>query len=530
MAEKRLIYFTSREVRAFHWRSGSLEADALFANDESGAAEFATYVAGSPHAIYCLLADLVEEDFHQETIPYVRGRDRQALLSRKLAQRYRDLSLALALSLGTEAGARREEKILFSSFTNTQQFQPWLAALRTHEARLLGVYSVALVSPLVGKRIGFTGKRYLLVSLQQGGLRQSYVENGQMRFSRLGRVDPDNPDEVARACAMESARLQQYLTNMRMLARDAGPIDAVVLAPAAQLDVFKRACADTAQLRFHVIDLDAACRGAGLKSAPEGLLGERLFLHVLATSQPSEQYVEDAQRRFYHLWRARVALFAAGAAVFVFCVLFAALRLVDIFNIDQLASIDRNQERTYAEQYARLQAQFPRTPTSAENLKAIVKNYRVLQRQNAPLDRLFMDLSKALALAPQIELERLDWHVGADPKRPGSGAAAKGAAPAKAPAAGAAAQAPDKGGGAASYEVIEISGRVNAAQASDYRNITLLVTQFVEALRRLPGTEVLSTQLPFDIAAEKSLSGDIGAQRAAEVPRFTVLVAKKLGT
>jgi hypothetical protein len=137
----------------------------------------------------------------------------------------------------------------------------------------------------------------------------------------------------------------------------------------------------------------------------------------------------------------------------------------------------------------------------------------VLERQNGSLDQMFSEVSTALAATPQIELEKLDWRVGV----PASQASR---APSPAPAS------PQSG----DYQIVEISGRVNVVQASDYRNITLLVNQFVEALRKRPGVEIISTQLPFDLNAEKSLSGDIGTARAEEVPRFTVTAAKRLGS
>jgi hypothetical protein len=57
-----------------------------------------------------------------------------------------------------------------------------------------------------------------------------------------------------------------------------------------------------------------------------------------------------------------------------------------------------------------------------------------------------------------------------------------------------------------------------------------LINQFADALRRKPGTEVIRTQLPFDINAEKSISGDIGAARREQVPQFSVVVSKRQGT
>src|SRR5258706_16484202 len=81
----------------------------------------------------------------------------------------------------------------------------------------------------------------------------------------------------------------------------------------------------TTLFRSHVHDLDRVAHSLGLKSAPPGTLAESLFLHVLAAYPSGEQYADDRLRRFYHLWRARVALLATGAAAFGFCLLLAAV-------------------------------------------------------------------------------------------------------------------------------------------------------------------------------------------------------------
>jgi hypothetical protein len=487
--------------------------------DENGVAGFSKYVGAASGSLCYVLADVVEEDFFQENIPYVRGADRRALLARKLAQRYRDISLALPLSLGSETHAgRREERILYMSFTNTQQFQPWLEVLRSHEARVVGVFSVALIAALTGKRLGFKGGRYLMVSLQQGGLRQSYVENGRIRFSRLGRVDFSDARSIAQDCAAESLRIQQYLVNARVLPREGPPLDVLVLAPGEHKELYEAACVDSARLQFHVDDMGAVAKALGLKSVPAGTLAEGLFLHVLASSTPREQYAADRLRRYYDLWRVRVGLVAAGAAAFVLCLLVSAARLIDIHQINDQARNDRIQEARASEEYARLQTRFPKTPVSGENLKTVVKNYRVVLRQSASPARMFVEISEAVTAVPQIEIDKIDWEFG-------TGAKAAGRDAAKAPAAQAQPAASEF-----QTQVAEISGKLVVQQASDFRAVSALVNQFTEALRRRPGTEVVRTQLPFDINAEKSLSGDIGAATREEVPRFSVVVSKRRGT
>ena len=45
----------------------------------------------------------------------------------------------------------------------------------------------------------------------------------------------------------------------------------------------------------------------------------------------------------------------------------------------------------------------------------------------------------------------------------------------------------------------------------------------------IAGMEIISTRLPFDLDAEKGLSGDIGTERPDEIPRFSIVAAKKVG-
>ena len=519
MLTKRLLYFNPQQVTGYQWDKGGLRREAVFAMGEQGVIDFSRYVASNPASLFYLLADVIEEDFFQENIPYVRGSDRRTLLARKLSQRYRDASLAVPISLGTETHAgRREERILYTSFTNTQQFQPWLDALRSRDAKVVGVFSVALLAAALGKKLGFKASRYVMVSLQHAGLRQSYVENGHIRFSRVGRVNLSDPATIARDCAAESARTHQYLVNARILPRDAPPLDVLVLAPGKDKPLYDAACTDTPRLHFHVHEFEKAARSIGLKSTPAEILGEGLFLHVLAESKPQDQFADRRLLHFYDLWRARTGLVTAGALVMGLCLLLASSRLLDAYLIGQESAQDRRQEARASEEYARLQARFPKTPISIENLRGIVKNYRALLKQTVSPANLFVEISQAVTPLPQIEIDRIDWEVGGT-KAADAAKATSARAPTSAPS-----QAPE-----APVQVAEISGRLVIPQASDYRAVTALVTQFTDALRARPGTELTRTQLPFDINGEKSLSGDIGAARREEVPQFSVAITKRRG-
>jgi hypothetical protein len=135
---------------------------------------------------------------------------------------------------------------------------------------------------------------------------------------------------------------------------------------------------------------------------------------------------------------------------------------------------------------------------------------------------MFVEISEAVTAMPQIEIDRIDWAVGGDSRVQ----QARGSKAPSAPASKSAKAGQDE----PPTQTAEISGKLVGAQASDYRAVTALIGQFTDALRRKSGTEVIRTQLPFDINAEKSISGDIGAARREEVPQFSVIVSKRQGT
>jgi hypothetical protein len=77
---------------------------------------------------------------------------------------------------------------------------------------------------------------------------------------------------------------------------------------------------------------------------------------------------------------------------------------------------------------------------------------------------------------------------------------------------------------------VQLDGKVLVAKASDYRGISALVNEFVERLRKRPGVEVIETKLPFEFGSQAPLKGELGAETSAAVPRFTLKVARKVGT
>jgi hypothetical protein len=525
MSGRHLLYFTAGRVVLYRWSHGRLALESSYANSEEGAAAFAGHLRGVPKDLFYLLVDIVEEDFHQENVPFVRGKDRQALLGRKLAQRYRDTSLSLALSLGFEKTQRRDERILFSAFTNNQQFQPWLAALAEHELPVVGVFSVALMAPRLAAKIGPKKAPALLVTLQTGGLRQSYIENGRIRFSRLGPLEPADaadPARVAAAFERETGRVQQYLTAMRVLGRDGAVVDAVLVAPPGEKQRVAVAAAGLPQFRVSVFELGEAAAAIGLKGFPEGAGAEVLFLHLLAINPTREQYAGPTLRQYFHLRQVRKGLVAGGAVLGAAGLLWSGVQLAQYFALQEKIAVDRQRAELANDGFARVTAGLPPLPTSPENLRLAVQKHSQLVKHTVPPERLIADISRALEASPRIELERVRWALSTT--HPKEQAAEAGARATGAPPRSPTPQAP-KGG---LFEIAEIEGMVAGAKVAEHRLITETVNGFAERLGKGAGVEVVQVKLPFAFGSQERLSGDFGGKAATSDPKFTVVVTRKV--
>ena len=512
MAGRRLLYFTAEDHSLYRRAGGRLELEAKFSGDELGIGAFRDYLRGHDEGLYSIVADLAGEDFHEEQVPYVRGADRDAVIARRLAQRYRDTRLASALSLGNVViGERRNERLLLASFTNTQQLAPWLDALEEARVRLSGVYSVPLLAPALAEALGARDARLLLVTANRAGLRQCYIDQGRLRFARLERTVEMVPQALATFVRSETQRLAQYLVTLRALPRDGAPVQVLVVAPEGQRAVFEQALQSDSRLLFRTLDYAEAQRAVRLRRAPEGAGAEALYLHLCARKPPREQFASRDDRRRYFVWKLQRGTVAAGAVAFAAGAVIAGGRWLESIHLHDQARAQLVAARQAASQYERITAAFPVTETTTDNLKAAVVEFRRIAERTATPEPAFVHVSRVLERFPQVELDAVRWNVGQPGERRNAGSGQSAALTAQ-----------------ENMVTLEVAGRVNATQRNDYRGITAQVQQLAAGLVGA-GYELVRTQLPFDVTSEGTLTGDITSRaESVEAPRFTIVLARKL--
>ena len=513
MKPERLLYLSAHQLAAFHWQAGKLTSEGVFPATADGHEAFASYLSHHADSIYALLANVAEEGFQVETIPFLRGADRQSVIRRKLEQQFFNAPLTASHSLGYQKLKRKDERILLAALTNSDFFAPWLAACRAADVALAGLYSLPLLGSELLRRFKLVEPHCLLLTVQDQSIRQSYFENGELHFSRLAPLHQSSIGGIAQTLATETVKLQQYLASQRIIGRSQAITAHILVHPATQ-KVIESRCVDTATVHFNFLDIVDYAARSGLKTPPADMHGEAFFLNLLAATPPAVQFATDEARHDYHLRQLRFGLHGFAALALVACLLVAGEQLYERYETGQETEQLRSEASLSQRRYLDIAATFPPIPMNNETLVQVVNRYVELAKTNATPNGLFQEISRALASVPQAELDRIDWQVGTvDTGKPSVSGISQAATAVP-----------------LDSEAAVIEGRLQLASSASARDVLAIFDSLVDALQANPQLQVSILQRPVDIDSGKSLrgGGDIAAASESRPRAFSVQIMRKI--
>ena len=102
MLAKIILYATNTGLTAGLWQSGQCKDTQVFTCDEAGVQAFEQYLQQHVNISIYILCDSIEEDYRLEALPHTSGKSRQELLTRKLAQAYRNSPFRVAHFINRE--------------------------------------------------------------------------------------------------------------------------------------------------------------------------------------------------------------------------------------------------------------------------------------------------------------------------------------------------------------------------------------------------------------------------------------------
>jgi len=492
MPRRHVLLLTAECLIAHRWLGGQLPEEGEFPADAEGVSTFTAWLERHRDDLFHLLVDLPDEGFHGETLPRAYGRDRQALIQRKLGQFFHGTPLALAQ--GQSQDGRHGERLLFCALTAPQRIEPWLNALRATGVALVGVWSVPLVLPALMQAARGLCDHCLLITVGRAGVRQTFFRAGQLHFSRLTPLVGGSIDEAALTTARECAKINHYLVGQRLLAREA-PLACLIVAHPAQFELFRHRCHDSNEVRFFYLDLTRLALTTGCHTPLHDSRGDLLFLHLLMRRPPPGQFAPANELLAYRLWQRRFALKATSGVILGAALIVAGKLWHDTRTL--MATTEQLQRRIAEAEARHNQAltSLPAVPFSLAELRALVAAWEPIERQGRSLRPTLAALARAMNEFPAIDIDHLNWalaHAGEE----------------------------DTPAAVGTRVLIDLDARLPLAMLNDHRGQIRLIDAFVARLQR-EGAGVRIVRLPFEIESAKSLrsSDRVGS---AEAPHFTL--------
>ena len=505
--ERYFLFLTEAGLSVWQGAATHLTQRQLFEPGMDGLQAFDVFLNGVRHAQFYLLLDLPDEDCRMEVIPHVNVRDRARVLERKLLQTYRESPYRTATLQGRETEGRRDDRVLLAALTNPSAINVWVNKLVERNIHLIGIYSITLLAARHARRIDAIPKRALIVSQQLGsGLRQAYIADGALRFSRLTPLEGDSPADIATQVAAEAARARQYLASLRAVDRTE-VLNVVMLSAADDVAVLQAACPNTELIHYHFMPFDVAGKAFGVHVEPNLRTAEAIWLRLIAVRNPSNQYATRVQRLAYVAWQTGRALLTAGFASLCLGLVGATYfgYTARGYHAEAAAADARRaqSDRIYAENVPKT-TEGELTPTGMKNL---VLAYRSVVDDNPALADSMVALSQVIERFPAVELNEMGWKISKD-----QAAHALGSTESNTANAATAAPAVDANGNPLPpsqnrFVVLQIRGRLTGYDFR-YREALDMVDKLAKALAAQPGAKVTKLAQPIDISPEGQVALD----------------------
>ncbi|WP_374355322.1 hypothetical protein [Chitinimonas sp.] len=519
------LFITESGLTVSSGSSAVLEQIHAFTADADGLTAFEQFIDGQRQALYYLLVDLQEEDYRAETIPHVGARNRQRIIRRRLESLYRETPYRSATPQGRESTGRRDDRFLLAALTNRLPLDQWLERINARDLRIVGVYSVTLLTARHIRRVAAIPAKALIVTRQFGsGLRQTYIADGSLRFSRLTAPEVDDHQSFASLLAGEAARARQFLASLRAIDR-LEPMQVVMVCADQEVAPQRAACPDSELIHYQFLAISDFAASLGVSPLQLGDSCEPVWLRLIALRQPSNHYATPVQRKPYLFWQISRGLLATTAVAAV-ATIGAALWFWQ--QSSQLARDTMRQQQQQAAAEALYAKNAPQTQAgelTPTGMKNVVLAYRKLVEERPQLTPSLVTISGLLEQFPEVELNELAWRVSNDPNAIPEGFSDQ-ADSNTTPAAG---QVPVDGTAVPAtspYVIVAFKATLPGYELR-HRDAIDLLNRINAALATRANTKVSTLALPVDTRPEKSLSINGSGEKAAAA-QFAIKLVSQL--
>lgn len=402
-------------------KSGDFERIALFSNDEAGIQGFTEYLAKNQKQYrnhgFQIMTNIIGEDYRLEKIAHLIGKYKTDFHQRRMQQLFRGSPLCMSIIQGREERGRREDIVLFYGLLTENKVVPWMNAItKTGDRYLIGVHGVSFVNtPLLSSVASDwrSGNHLLMTIHEKGLLRQTHYSRGQIRFSRVSKIEDDTAENLAAGIKKELERTVQYLHSLKISV--VGGVSVQFICPGNMVGQLREMIGGGEKIRFFFHDASALAQTIGLKGAI-GELGRdsSLSLHSMFSYVRLFQLAAINRVQFYWM---RLFTHIAVVCLALYGVVNAYTPVqvyYDGYSLESERTVlekRRNQKKNQYESELQLTED---PPSSPENVSAVSNVFRVFGGIDVSPAQLMYYFSRGLSQNKRVRVNNMKWYISND--------------------------------------------------------------------------------------------------------------------
>ena len=412
---KRIFYFTGHRFTVMHWSGKKFTGACSFEPDSAGLDKFEQYLHQSARLPTKLLIDVIEEDFRQETVPHVNGKDRAAVVNRQLDRFYRSSKQFTYYEvIGREKSGRRDDRVLMGAVTDPVLLSPWLEIIDRTETPLSGIWTLPLVSKKLLGMIEARKGPVLLVSQQVNStLRQTFFRDGKMISSRQSVINQDagNITNIGKFARPEIVRTTAFLRNQRLI-EEQEELSVHMLCSDIQAESVERELSAEGGLQFTLHSIEQIHGKLHLQGF-DSKFADGIFAWLCMSEHfKPGHYGSREEFRRYHYSLASTALYTMSVVILLVAAIMTEDNISGAIEAGRSVELLKQQEVGYKKIYSEKFATYEAVFSNARNMNAAVDLVNTIEQHAtvSPLD-LFIEVSKVLS-QPQfrnIEINKIEW-------------------------------------------------------------------------------------------------------------------------
>jgi len=410
-----VLYLTAQNVMLYHTSRKGARALMSFTCDESGYAALVRSLKNSRPQPIAILADLIEEEFREENLPHTLGRDRRNLHARHAGKLFRTTPFRHYQVVARRSGGRRDDCVLFSALTHREHIEPLMKALSEAAIPVKGIYSLPLISNRLLKPLGIKADYTLIITEQgDGGLRETFLHQGRVRFSRLAPTVEDSVDNYGQLLKDEIFKTRRYLNSLKLLP-PGQQLDIYILGHQERVALLQGMLEDESGLHVYPVNLAQVASLTGFSGYPETSFSDALFCYLLQTRLTKNHYAQPMHLRHWQTFKTRIGLQTAAWLLTAACITLSGMQFIDgLLAESETAQLQRITAQVRQDNQ-RAAGKLPVKPAEAVAMREALRIADQLNAHPPHIERLFSLWGHGFSQQADFTLDELDWFVAADP-------------------------------------------------------------------------------------------------------------------